>query len=724
MKNPVVVGIAAAAGVVLLAVVVVLLVNLPHPTPSNTQPLPDVEKLKDQFAALGAAQKKAFADMLQALKDRPPPSGGADMVNKALKDYGDAWDGRFKALDDKFNDSIKQLADAVAKGDQAKAAALNEQIQQLLKQLAELQKDFADYKAKVDAKPATLSPPPAFDPPAAAGDGGDDQTLAQLKGALTAAMAGVCIVQPELCPATAALGALLGIGGDNQTKIDAVKALTPLLGGGGVDPDAWDRLAKDFQKNNYDPSALTPLFDFYQKLPNGVQDKLKEKMVGLADDALKSREKAFDSVTTAMRDEKKANADLNAVKAALPPSKKFESAQQKADVELLCTVPVGRLDRRGGGRRRAGLEYLTEETQDLLKWAMAADTEVARCMRQPVELCQFGPDGRAAADWMTTAVGVALDEAEREGWDQAVLEDRRLIDTVVESVAHKIYDTFSQGSRPDLTARKERAVLTICRQIFTRREFDAMVHRTVDDAAALAPPFTGFGLPGASLAQLHAAFIDAKVTGEKDVGAWLEAVRRYRVRNDLVNRLEANGLVRRGGGLAGFTEGRHDRLARLLAGLLDEGDDDPLRALLAPLEGPLRDELREKFEGPRREIGGVRRPIFEQVKDYVGVRAVGLDAFRRVCDRHRLTDDDAAVMLLVRDFEDLWSRNVEEAAPAVAGYMIGLSQRDDQGRPVAHPVAALLELLPLVREVAGAFRDADAGRYFDFLHRVEAELRK
>ena len=99
---------------------------------------------------------------------------------------------------------------------------------------------------------------------------------------------------------------------------------------------------------------------------------------------------------------------------------------------------------------------------------------------------------------MTTAIGLAIDEAVQNGRPQAVLLDKHLVDTVVESVAHKIYDNFSPGARPDLTEKKEKAVKTICQQVFNVDRFRRIVRaRLTTSTPSWAPSRRGSWQRGA-----------------------------------------------------------------------------------------------------------------------------------------------------------------------------------------------------------------------------------
>src|SRR5207249_4576077 len=77
----------------------------------------------------------------------------------------------------------------------------------------------------------------------------------------------------------------------------------------------------------------------------------------------------------------------------------------KRNVCLVTLALWGDVD--AGGRSA----YLTAATAKLLRRMRDADAPLGDAMASLSNLCKFGPDGRAANDWATAAVGLAVDEA-------------------------------------------------------------------------------------------------------------------------------------------------------------------------------------------------------------------------------------------------------------------------------------------------------------------------
>jgi AAA domain (dynein-related subfamily) len=373
---------------------------------------------------------------------------------------------------------------------------------------------------------------------------------------------------------------------------------------------------------------------------------------------------------------------------------------------------------------KAGNEYLHPRSQAQIKGALK-DPVAGPAMRALGALCQFGPDGRAGADWMTTAIGLAIDEAVRNGRPQAVLLDTHLIDTVVESVAHKIYDNFSPGARPDLTEKKEKAVKTICQQVFNVDRFRRIVARKVDDLDALLGAFqTGLVARGGTEA-IRRAFITARVTDEADVQPWLEAVHKFLedAQLDILEPLERHGLlfpadspeVQKYLGPfaatnAGFRSRSHDKLARIFAGW-----EEDLRKEFR-FAGPVHDALGARFLN--KSIGSPRRPPREELADFPSIRAVGLDAFWKASVEEGLSGSRGKMLKLARDVENLWGLDVRDVGAAEASFLDGLAAPVG-GVPVQHHVPALLKLLGPLRRAVDRDRPGDAMNFRALTRRFE-----
>jgi MoxR-like ATPase len=126
-------------------------------------------------------------------------------------------------------------------------------------------------------------------------------------------------------------------------------------------------------------------------------------------------------------------------------------------------------------------EYLTQSTHALLEKLMAADEALAENMRWISRLCRFGPDGRAAADWLTSAVGLAIDEAIHLKDPTPTLSELHFRATARDTLIHKIYDDFSAASQPGKARQKIHSVEVIAQRIFKLRLIWTLVRRDVDD---------------------------------------------------------------------------------------------------------------------------------------------------------------------------------------------------------------------------------------------------
>lgn len=148
------------------------------------------------------------------------------------------------------------------------------------------------------------------------------------------------------------------------------------------------------------------------------------------------------------------------------------------------------------GLPRLGMEYLTHSTLELLKRCLnlandkgLVDSEgnaFHAHLTTLSELCRFGPDGRAASDWLTSASARALREG--EGTGKVVVKASHCKSVAIESLSHKIYDDFSPASEPDKVRRKDKAVFGVC-EVVMGGHFDQLIKRDVDDDAAFAQQF-------------------------------------------------------------------------------------------------------------------------------------------------------------------------------------------------------------------------------------------
>ena len=296
--------------------------------------------------------------------------------------------------------------------------------------------------------------------------------------------------------------------------------------------------------------------------------------------------------------------------------------------------------------KKTGSEYLTSETHELLHWALGADVEVKQAMKDVGELCQFGPDGRAVGDWTIASIGAALQEAETTGAREVIVEERHFLDTVVESVAHKIYDNFSPASRPDLTLSKEDAIRRLTQRVFKLSSFERRVFRKVDD-------LDFWGQPGQGRQELRTLFLKHRVTEPDEVGRWLEMLgelRRYADQGPpqdgdptLARELIHRGLAEASadGEACVFLRATYEPLAR-----------EALPLLRLPGAWPAHLDLRFKSWSVERNRLRRELQLIEPVADFLQI-----GRFLDICDHHGL--DRAARRATARTLERLWNDRLD-----------------------------------------------------------------
>lgn len=378
--------------------------------------------------------------------------------------------------------------------------------------------------------------------------------------------------------------------------------------------------------------------------------------------------------------------------------------------------------------QKAGSEYLTPATQEFLKQVMANDRVARQCMEDLTGMCQFGPDGRAGSDWLTTAIGVALEEADKRGDQKAVLRPDHLIDTVIESVAHKIYDSFSQASRPDLTVKKERAVETLARQVFNRPFFTRIVHRKIDDPSALQQVFKKH-LITASDQQLHAALTYSGVVSDEDYQRWLNLTAALGpTATDLHAQLVEGKFLQKADTIArlpeGFSWAGDDSLARKLANL-----DADFAARHGSFAGPLSVAFRSLLTGTPPQLGPRRVTLEEEVAESYIARCVGVQAILAKCKEHNV-EERALVLIVVRELEMLWALRLQpdtlnESLRVFKDELNKLTtewRKQHQGSPNLPALVGLLEAIrgllePMVGAVAAA-REKEAVLYNAFFQQL------
>jgi MoxR-like ATPase len=384
---------------------------------------------------------------------------------------------------------------------------------------------------------------------------------------------------------------------------------------------------------------------------------------------------------------------------------------------------------------RMGNEYLTPDTRELLQRIADQDGAMRHAMRTLSGLCQFGPDGRAGADWLTAAIGLALSDAQRNGMTRAVVTPEHLTQTAVVSLAHKIYDNFSPASRPDLTATKERAVTQIAAQVLTRPWIDRLITRDVDDDAMIARRFPVGFLDGKKTEGLANGYRKAGVVDRREIERWDSVIqvaqRTFGERSDPVH---GGGLGSRelgplvmdiliGEGLvediepptvnspeipAGFNDVRHDALARDLArrgGFLGTA----LQQLL---------EVTPDNAGPR--IGAVRPSSDGEVRTSYMLRCLTLERFQQLCEQANVINRRDR-LTVCRMLEVLWGfpyahESVEDAVARLENECPARTRR---------PLLLAAVKLFLPHELLKAFavdREAEVVPMYHFLLAVRNQL--
>ena len=177
---------------------------------------------------------------------------------------------------------------------------------------------------------------------------------------------------------------------------------------------------------------------------------------------------------------------------------------------------------------RAGLECLTPATRSLLTALSNRNPTLGQAMAEMEPLCHYGPDGRAAADWLATAIGYAVrQEKERPSGKPVVLTREHLHSTLIETVANKIYDAFSPASRPDQTRKKNRLLKLIAHQIldgeaprFDDPDIPPLV-RIVDQDDELSRRFKPVLKEDAGI-RFQQLLVSVGLTANTDVGAFTE----------------------------------------------------------------------------------------------------------------------------------------------------------------------------------------------------------
>lgn len=157
-----------------------------------------------------------------------------------------------------------------------------------------------------------------------------------------------------------------------------------------------------------------------------------------------------------------------------------------------------------------GRYFLTQGTRKLLERLMAADSHLARDMRELSTLIDFGPDARAITDWIGCAMARASTARER-----AVSADH-LESTAVHVLSHKVREKFNEGANPNLGIRRDRLILNIVQRVLRSSRYAAAFgYAAAKQAAAPArppePAIVPILLPLPQVAQILGEFTNTQI---------------------------------------------------------------------------------------------------------------------------------------------------------------------------------------------------------------------
>jgi MoxR-like ATPase len=409
-----------------------------------------------------------------------------------------------------------------------------------------------------------------------------------------------------------------------------------------------------------------------------------------------------------------------------------------------------------GGPLRPGNEYLTEQTRAMLREIRDEDAVMREQMDRITELCRFGPDGRAAADWLIAAIGLAMTEATQNRWRTTMLTEEHLRRTVKVSVAHKIYDSFAQGSRPDKTAAKEDAVEAIALQVLFSPDqvYAKYLKRTVDHDSEMAA-FTKNVFEGreqaikAIVPAVQKAFCDSQLTANKQVAQWCKAAAEFAkldVKERKLEVLEAN-LIQQGilikapaphsaegaktngqPSKDGFSGRQHDKFARRLSTL------EPEHQSLDCFHRFLKELLAHD------KVGAVRRNIGEFVAQFEVVRMLRPGSLADLIRAHRPNPSNELVVGIATILQLIWQEDFDDDEEPIRSPEDPVHMRDEMKLSVdsalnevnaygtdAPVVASVIRALVDDRQ-SGSLRERayfkKGVRYSEYLDALEGELMK
>jgi len=138
-------------------------------------------------------------------------------------------------------------------------------------------------------------------------------------------------------------------------------------------------------------------------------------------------------------------------------------------------------DPRPRGQMAKGAHFLSPETVNLLERAMATSPRLASHMSALSDLVEFGPDARAVSEWVQCALD-RCEERMRYG-DGAPLGVDDFLDTVLESLGHKLRESFQEGQQPDQMAILQQRIWEITEEVLKNPELEAVFVRPYRAAA-------------------------------------------------------------------------------------------------------------------------------------------------------------------------------------------------------------------------------------------------
>ncbi len=297
-------------------------------------------------------------------------------------------------------------------------------------------------------------------------------------------------------------------------------------------------------------------------------------------------------------------------------------------------------------------EYLTRATHALLARLKATDGRLAEHMRWISRLCRFGPDGRAAADWVTSALGLAIDEAIHLKDPHPTLSELHFLATARDTLAHKIYDDFSAASQPAKARQKVESVQAIVEQVFKRRAIWDLVRRFVDE-------------PHASIWQNIQR--QAPVAG--DTGTLIATLRRCRV-------TEGSEIERLPEVLATLSQagsGSQVEAAMTAAGFIEESRDGSQKVFSDPRYKALFEDLAadasNRLDAAARELlmgyGQQQIRLEDRLRQHeVVADMIGAEAVLRFKKELQATVPDVEEVLVM--LEEIWSERPSIHGPEPA----------------------------------------------------------